>query len=435
MAGAPATYVDPRGPTLAAALVFAFIVYSMRSESASDASSLPWTINPTGLLNSPMMYVGLYIATIPAKEVLNLILKFLGGCVIGYKRMDEGDDGRVKKLEVLELHDLSYLALNTLVEFLGMNHIAAFLISDHVVYELKDFSVFNGPAAFAVLFLINDIVYYPFHLVAHRRVLYPYCHKQHHRQFVPFRGYADAANQHPLEQVYGFSIFIASAWLTSKLLGLHAATAWLSMLVWAILNICNHLAFDTRLHLPVLYPALPRDHNTHHRFPNTNYSTLTSLMDRIFGTYRPYEAIGHKDSKAVTAEKFAKRHEAIPSPKSVLSTGVLLVLALIAVEVYNSRGSLPYLHDLTVIMKSVIVIANVGILCSAFNEGDAESHPGEGQRRTLEQSSQKTFDFRGQRKGEALPAGFMKRWNSGKTAHEEGLNPPRRDDVRMRKVQ
>lgn len=235
--------------------------------------------------------------------------------------------------------------------------------------------------------------------------------------------------------MYGFFIFIASAWLTSKLLGLHAATAWLSMLGWAVLNICNHLAFDTRIHLPVLYPALPRDHNTHHRFPNTNYSTLTSLMDRLFGTYRPYEAIGHKYSRAATAEKFAKRHEAIPSPKSVWSTGVLLFFALIAVELYNNRGSLPDLHDLTVILKSIIVIANVGILCSAFTEGEAEALRGEDQRRRLEQSSQKTFEFRGQRKGEALPAGFMKRWNSGKSTHEEGLNHPlRRDTVRMRKA-
>jgi len=432
MTGAPASYVDPRGPTLAAALVFAFIVYSMRSESAVDAGSLPWTIDPTGMLNDSKVYVGLYIATIPAKEVLNLILKFLGGALIGYKRMDEGDDGRTRKLEVLELHDLSYLALNTLVEFLGMNHIAAFLISDHVVYELKDFSVFNGPAAFALLFLINDVVYYPFHLVAHRRALYPYCHKQHHRQFVPFRGYADAANQHPLEQVYGFSIFIASAWLTSQLLGLHAATAWLSMLGWAILNICNHLAFDTRIHLPILYPALPRDHNTHHRFPNTNYSTLTSLMDRMFGTYRPYEAIGHRSSKAVTAKKFSKRHEAIPSPKSIFCFGFLLVLALIAVDVYNHRGLVPDWHELTVITKSLIVIANVGLLCSAFDEGDGNSELSEEERWKLEQPS-RTFNFRGERKGEALPAGFMKRWASGKT--EAGSYAFGKDDVRMRKVQ
>eukprot|EP00438_Fugacium_kawagutii_P034948 Skav211768 [mRNA] locus=scaffold674:508479:513919:+ [translate_table: standard] len=83
------------------------------------------------------------------------------------------------------------------------------------------------------------------------RDLYPYCHKQHHRQFVPFRGYADAANQHPLEQMYGFAIWICSLWIISKVQGLHAATAWFGTLAWAVLNICNHLPFDTRIHLPL----------------------------------------------------------------------------------------------------------------------------------------------------------------------------------------
>jgi hypothetical protein len=32
-------------------------------------------------------------------------------------------------------------------------------------------------------------------------VVYPYVHKHHHRQILPKRGYLDAGNEHPIEQV------------------------------------------------------------------------------------------------------------------------------------------------------------------------------------------------------------------------------------------
>lgn len=274
------SHVDPRGPVAAVILAAAVITYSAMSAPVKEGASFPWTLNPTGLLNDLTVWLGLYAATIPAKELLNVILKFVGDHVIGYTRMDEGDQ-KVPKLEVLEMHDLCYLAVNTIVEFLGMNHTGAFLLGSSLEYDPRGFNIFNGPLAFIAVFVLNDLIYYPFHLIAHRRIFYPYCHKQHHRQFVPFRGYADAANQHPLEQMYGFSIWIGSLWIISKLLGLHAATAWFGTIAWAVLNICNHLPFDTCIHLPVPYPALPKDHNTHHRFPNTNYATLSTMTDQI----------------------------------------------------------------------------------------------------------------------------------------------------------
>ncbi|CAK9080155.1 unnamed protein product [Durusdinium trenchii] len=309
------------------------------SAPVKEGASFPWTLNPTGLLNDLTVWLGLYAATIPAKELLNVILKFVGDHVIGYTRMDEGDQ-KVPKLEVLEMHDLCYLAVNTIVEFLGMNHTGAFLLGSSLEYDPRGFNIFNGPLAFIAVFVLNDLIYYPFHLIAHRRIFYPYCHKQHHRQFVPFRGYADAANQHPLEQMYGFSIWIGSLWIISKLLGLHAATAWFGTIAWAVLNICNHLPFDTCIHLPVPYPALPKDHNTHHRFPNTNYATLSTMTDRAFGTFRPYRAAG----KAVNEndeQEIPSLREAVPSQWSFLCIGVLLFFSLLAVEAVQLGGALP----------------------------------------------------------------------------------------------
>ncbi|CAJ1359774.1 unnamed protein product [Effrenium voratum] len=334
-------------PALALVVALSVGAYSAVSAPAKAGAAFPWTLNPTGLLNDSTTYVGLYAVTIPAKELLNIVLKFLGGRVVGYTRMDEGDQ-KVPKLEVLEFHDLCYLALNTLVEFLGMNHIMSFLLGAAVEYQSRNFNIFNGPLAFIAAFVLNDVIYYPFHLVAHRRIFYPYCHKQHHRQFVPFRGYADAANQHPLEQMYGFCIWIGSLWIISKLMGLHAATAWLGTLAWAILNICNHLPYDTALHLPLPYPALPKDHNTHHRFPNTNFATLSTMTDRMFGTFRPYRPAGMNNGSQAEEEKVATLREAVPSQWSVLSMGVMLFFSLLAVEAVQLGGALPSLRSMLV---------------------------------------------------------------------------------------
>lgn len=362
------THVDPRGPIAAVALGIFVITYSACSSPAKVGAAFPWTVNPTGLLNDITTLLGLYAATIPAKELLNVVLKYVGDNLIGYTRMDEGDQ-KVPKLEVLEFHDLCYLAVNTIVEFLGMNHTAAFLIGNSVEYDPRSFNTFNGPLAFIAVFVLNDVIYYPFHLVAHRRIFYPYCHKQHHRQFVPFRGYADAANQHPLEQMYGFAIWIGSLWMIPKLLGLHAATAWLGTLSWAVLNICNHLPFDTQIHLPLPYPALPKDHNTHHRFPNTNFATLSTMTDRMFGTFRPYKAAGKiSESKEEEEEEVPILKEAVPSHWSVISLGMLLFISLMAVEAVQLGGALPK-TAVSTFTPSALLLLILGFTCWALRQG------------------------------------------------------------------
>mmetsp|Transcript_91477 Transcript_91477/g.222132 ORF Transcript_91477/g.222132 Transcript_91477/m.222132 type:complete len:433 (+) Transcript_91477:50-1348(+) len=373
---APLAKVDPRGPFSAAIVVGAFAALTLAAEPAKPGSALPWTLNPTGYLHG-VWYVLLYALTIPAKELMNALLGLAGSVVFGFKRMDEGE-GAVRKLEVLEAIDLCYLALNTMVEFIGMNHIVAFLLAGSPEPRLSSFGVLNGPVAFVTVMCINDIIYYPFHLIAHKREFYPYCHKQHHRQFVPFRGYADAANQHPLEQAYGFSIFIASMHLTSKFVGLHASAAWCCFITWAVLNIANHLAFDSKIHLPVPYPAFPRDHQMHHRFPQCNYSTLTSFCDRVFGTFKPYRELGvpitreEPAGKSDSKEQGNQRPEAVPSAYSVAVLGLALMAAAVAVEALQ-LGGLPEVVELVSLVKPAIVIANVAAVCAAAEASGTSS--------------------------------------------------------------
>eukprot|EP00927_Polykrikos_kofoidii_P027021 TRINITY_DN23926_c0_g3_i1.p1 TRINITY_DN23926_c0_g3~~TRINITY_DN23926_c0_g3_i1.p1 ORF type:complete len:396 (+),score=34.74 TRINITY_DN23926_c0_g3_i1:49-1188(+) len=363
----PSTALDTRGPLLAVAVVFAFLIASLFCGPAEGSvSGLPWTVDPIGIA-STRTYLCLYLLTIPAKHVMDAMLGFLATRVLGFGRMDVGET-KIKKLEVLEGVDLSYLALNTMVEFVGMNHVVAFLVGEHVLMPLGDITILNGPVAFLVLMLLNDVIYYPFHLVAHVPWLYPYCHKQHHRQFFPFRGYADAANQHPIEQTYGFSIFIFSLLLTSCSTGLHAGTAGCAFFSWAFFNVANHLAFDSSVHLPLPYPAFPRDHSMHHRLNRCNYSTLTSCMDRAFGTFRRYQALnGTKQESSECTATVCPRPEAVPSPWSVvgLATGISVVGLLVET---GRTGAAPPLAGMMALLPvwAVLFLAAVGCAASGL---------------------------------------------------------------------
>eukprot|EP00933_Yihiella_yeosuensis_P055172 TRINITY_DN53871_c0_g1_i1.p1 TRINITY_DN53871_c0_g1~~TRINITY_DN53871_c0_g1_i1.p1 ORF type:complete len:497 (-),score=69.78 TRINITY_DN53871_c0_g1_i1:126-1436(-) len=416
-------------------MVGSFITYSLASSPANANSALPWTLDPGGFYSNMSLYVKFYFLTIPAKELLNLILKFIGSYVLRVRKMDESGGG-VKKLEVLEFHDLCYLALNTTVEFLGMNHTIAFLMSSELLeWHLRKYNIYSGPCGFILCFILNDAIYYWFHLVAHKRILYPYCHKQHHRQFVPFRGYADAANQHPLEQIYGFSIWIFSMWLVAKLIGLHVSTACVASLLWAILNVCNHLAYDTRVHLPVPCPAFPRDHNMHHRFPNCNYATLSSMMDRIFGTYKPYihaakplrvskdlplGANGMEEKEPRDVFEGKTRPQVVPSPWSFGLTSVCLFLGLLITEVSQRRGAVPDHHEMAVFAKSAVVLFNLALVCCALDPGPEEEPKEETNKKTDE------IFFKGKRQVEAMPAGFTKSWVKDKAVFSVGTEtaPP-----------
>lgn len=362
--------LDYRGPVLAVAVVMSFALITQVSEPAVPGASMAWTLNPTGMLSIQTWWL-MYVGTVPAKHVLDAILNFIGERIFNFKRMEAGSESKVKKLEVLETIDLSYLALNTVVEFIGMNHILAFLLGENVLKHLGAFNVWNGPVAFVLIMVVNDIIYYPFHAVAHMREFYPYVHKQHHRQFLPFRGYADAANQHPVEQSYGFSIFVMSLWLVSKLVGLHAASAWCAALSWAIFNVANHLDFDSLLHLPVPFPAYPRDHQMHHRFPKCNYSTLTTFMDRAFGTYREYNGIseGIKAVKVDKAKVAAEEDSVVPSPWSFIGLAPGLVVCGVVAEIVRSAGSLPALEEVVaVFMPTVALVALAAAGCMAYRK-------------------------------------------------------------------
>lgn len=370
---APAS--DNRSLCMAGVSIAGFIALTVLSKPAAPMEFLPWTINPTGHIGSFGMYFIWYVISMLSKEILSLLLTFFAAKVFLCKRTD-GEDAKVKKLMVFGNLDMFYLSLSTVIEFLSMSHLAAFLLNGPVETGLSSFTVLNGPVAFIFLLTINDIMYYFWHVAAHNRIVYPYCHKQHHRQYIPFRGYRDASNLHPIEELSGPAIFLASLFLTSRVFGLHSATAYCCTVSWGSFNIANHMAFDAPWHLPVPFPAFIREHQMHHRNLNCNYCMLTTMCDRLFGSYRSFTPLNQPVTEPTktkwyegkkprpSKERQRSRCSALPSPWAVVVLGVGLFAAAVLEEVWHS-GKLPHPVQLSTLFRSLVFIINGTLICTA----------------------------------------------------------------------
>ena len=117
-------------------------------------------------------------------------------------RINTGNRGLVK----LEWIDYLFLCINSVVEWQFTCHVIDIVLSSpNFAWRLKDLGLLNTLPALYLIFAIDDAFYAPLHLLMHRPWFYPYVHKHHHRQQLPERGYADAGNEHPIEQVLGLS--------------------------------------------------------------------------------------------------------------------------------------------------------------------------------------------------------------------------------------
>ena len=70
-------------------------------------------------------------------------------------------------------------------------------------------------------------------------------------------------------------------------LDIHVGTLFTFIILGGILASLNHTRFDVRIP-PSVYDV--RVHDVHHRIGTTNLGQYIMLWDRVFGTYRPYDA-------------------------------------------------------------------------------------------------------------------------------------------------
>jgi len=135
---------------------------------------------------------------------------------------------------------------------------------------------------------IYDAVYVPFHRLLHVPALYPYIHKHHHHQAVPFRGTYDGINTHPVEFLFGIYLHFFSILVLEQVAGeVYGSSVALFLIVTGFMASLNHTRFGVEV--PGVYDV--RDHDVHHRTPRSNYGQFVMWWDRLLGTYKAYQPL------------------------------------------------------------------------------------------------------------------------------------------------
>mmetsp|Transcript_1031 Transcript_1031/g.2501 ORF Transcript_1031/g.2501 Transcript_1031/m.2501 type:complete len:286 (-) Transcript_1031:678-1535(-) len=205
-----------------------------------------------------------------------------------------------KGLEELVFKDYLFLFINQIMEGIGMMYFGAFALFEDeslVSRDLTKVTLGNTLGFTYIVFLLDDFMYYFAHRFMHHPSVYALCHKHHHRQSMPTRGYFDAANEHPLEQFIGLALVIVSFQMAARLpTGAHAVGVAIFIMIYAVMAFLNHTEYDVQFG-PLGLGYSVRAHEMHHRFPQCNYAQNTMIWDQILGTFKVYRD-GHRTKDA-----------------------------------------------------------------------------------------------------------------------------------------
>jgi len=219
--------------------------------------------------------------------LIHAVLKFLNPPRMLFRIQNPG----VKGLLILEWIDFTFLALNSVIEFTYVTNLAYFaLYSSRVDVPWNSLSFLNSVCAFYLMFVVNDLFYALGHRFMHWTAFYPYVHKHHHRQILPKRGYADAGNEHPIEQVIGLACNWLAVNLVVRITGAHASAIIVYMAVFGVLALLNHTEFELNFNILGMpgFRYSVGAHEMHHRNPKCNMAQSFMWWDRLMGTYKAY---------------------------------------------------------------------------------------------------------------------------------------------------
>jgi sterol desaturase/sphingolipid hydroxylase (fatty acid hydroxylase superfamily) len=186
--------------------------------------------------------------------------------------------------------DITYLLVNSTIEFVFAQQIAHLLWhAPFITRAPSGVGLLNGPLAFWLLLVVDDMLYAPLHRFMHHHRVYRWVHKHHHRNTFPARGYIDAANEHPVEQISALTLHWLAVHIVAHTAGLHVAAVGAHFGVKALGACFNHTGYDVEIRfLGIDYSV--RAHEMHHRKPQTNFAQYVMFWDRLMGTFRPYES-------------------------------------------------------------------------------------------------------------------------------------------------
>ena len=132
------------------------------------------------------------------------------------------EKGKRLEDEDLIFRDYLYVFINEIITVFYAVEIARMIKrAPYIVWGAWNMNPLNTVGTVLVACGCYDFVYYWFHRFLHIPAIYPYIHKHHHRQLIPFRGSWDGANTHPIEFIFGEFLHIGALWGSSKFISPH----------------------------------------------------------------------------------------------------------------------------------------------------------------------------------------------------------------------
>jgi sterol desaturase/sphingolipid hydroxylase (fatty acid hydroxylase superfamily) len=215
--------------------------------------------------------------------IVSFILEFINQPKLASRLNPEKSKG----LEALRKIDYFFLFLNTFIETTFVMNLFHYVLFEAPT-SMNELTMLNSVGAIYLCFLIDDAIYYVGHRTLHLPFIYPYVHKHHHINPYPKRGYWDAANENPIEQVIGLGCVWISLQICAATVGFHGIAAIAFFAIYATLAIINHMPYDVRFGIFGLgYSAAA--HESHHVLLRGNYAQNTMVFDQMLGTFLPYK--------------------------------------------------------------------------------------------------------------------------------------------------
>eukprot|EP00756_Hemistasia_phaeocysticola_P012079 Hpha_TRINITY_DN15170_c3_g8::TRINITY_DN15170_c3_g8_i3::g.129071::m.129071/K07750/E1.14.13.72, SC4MOL, ERG25; methylsterol monooxygenase len=209
--------------------------------------------------------------------------------------------GKILRDEDLGLSDYGFVLINKSITCVYVYHATHFFReAEWLTGKKEDLTALNSICAALLALGVYDSIYVPFHRALHLPGLYPLIHKHHHKQINPFRSLYDGINTHPFEFICGEYLHLLSLWVTGQLLAyaglkFHVAGVVGFLLVTASLAPLNHTRWTMRV--PFLFDT--RTHDTHHKYPRSNYCQYVPWWDHLYGSFIPY----NRDTAAIARSR------------------------------------------------------------------------------------------------------------------------------------
>jgi sterol desaturase/sphingolipid hydroxylase (fatty acid hydroxylase superfamily) len=140
-----------------------------------------------------------------------------------------------------------------------------------------------------VILMVYDFFYYLMHrFLFHGQGYFRQVHAVHHQARKTNLTSIDALLLHPWEAFLGNALYIVVTAVFCLVTGqaLHVASLVISILIYTQLNQINHVHFEQKAFPQKLLHWIGDKHSLHHiDMHHGNFSTITLLFDKMFGTY------------------------------------------------------------------------------------------------------------------------------------------------------